>query len=220
MSEKFLEVLKARRTYYSITSKSPTPDARILEIASDVIKHSPSSFNCQSTRYVILLRDEHVRFWEIAKECFKATMSEADYHTYQGKLTGRQNGYGTILLFEDLTTIHEFQAKFPRFKYHLNDFSEANNAIQAFNLWTALHLEGFGCNLQHVNPTVDQRVISEWNIPGSWSLKAQLVFGLPAGDPPHEKTFKSTEERILVPGMDRTSTNRDSTESGVVNGRN
>ncbi|PVH70621.1 Nitroreductase [Cadophora sp. DSE1049] len=220
MSENFLEVLKARRTCYLITSKSPITDVRILEIASDVIKHTPSSFNCQSTRYVILLGDEHVRFWEIAKDCFRATLSEAEYYEYQGKLTGRQNGYGTILLFEDLATICEFQAKFPRFKYHLNDFSEANNAIQAFNLWTALHLEGFGCNLQHINPTVDQRVVSEWNIPGSWSLKAQLVFGLPTGDSPHEKTFKSTEERILVPGIERTSTNRGSTESAAVNGRN
>lgn len=106
-----------------------------------------------------------------------------------------------ILLFEDSATIREFQSKFPRFKYHLEDFSEANNAIQAVNLWTALHLEGFGCNLQHVNPTVDQRVTSEWNVPPAWSLKAQLVFGLPTGELSHEKVFKSTNERIMVPGM-------------------
>lgn len=72
--------------------------------------------------------------------------------------------------------------------------------MAAFNLWTALHLEGFGCNLQHVNPTVDQRVVEEWGIPASWSLKAQLVFGTPTGGPAHEKVFKPIQERVLVPG--------------------
>lgn len=72
--------------------------------------------------------------------------------------------------------------------------------MQAFNLWTALHLEGFGCNLQHINPTVDQRVVAEWNVPTAWTLRAQLVFGLPTGEPPHDKSFKSVEERIAVHG--------------------
>lgn len=75
----------------------------------------------------------------------------------------------------------------------------------AFNLWTALHLEGFGCNLQHVNPIVDQRVLQEWNIPTGWSLKAQLVFGLPAGEPSHEKTFVPIEQRVLVHGLNATN---------------
>ncbi|KAH7412950.1 Nitroreductase-like protein [Cadophora sp. MPI-SDFR-AT-0126] len=201
MADKFLDIIKTRRTCYSISAKSPISDERILEIARDVIKHTPSSFNCQSTRFVILLRSQHVRFWEIAKECFKSTLSAAVYSEYEKKLSGRQAGYGTILLFEDSATIHEFQAKFPRFRDHLRDFSEANNGIQAFNLWTALHLEGFGCNLQHVNPTVDQRVVSEWSVPTTWSLKAQLVFGVPTGEPPHEKVFKSADERIMVPRM-------------------
>ncbi|KAH6698291.1 Nitroreductase-like protein [Leptodontidium sp. MPI-SDFR-AT-0119] len=201
MSDKFLDIIRSRRTCYSISPKSPISDERILEIAREVIKHTPSSFNCQSTRFVILLQHQHVRFWEIAKECFKSTLSAVMYSEYEKKLSGRQDGYGTILLFEDSATIREFQSKFPRFKYHLEDFSEANNAIQAVNLWTALHLEGFGCNLQHVNPTVDQRVTSEWNVPPAWSLKAQLVFGLPTGELSHEKVFKSTDERIMVPGM-------------------
>ena len=73
--------------------------------------------------------------------------------------------------------------------------------MQASNLWTALSLEGFGCNFQHVNPTVDQRVVSEWNVPTAWALKAQLVFGLPTWEKPHDKTFLPSEERIKVYGM-------------------
>ena len=100
MSEPFLALIKKRRTHYSLEHKSPISDARILEIAHDVIKHTPSSFNCQSTRFVILLRDEHVKFWEIAKQCFKVTLSEAEYKDYEKKLNGRQAGYGTVCLPE------------------------------------------------------------------------------------------------------------------------
>jgi predicted oxidoreductase (fatty acid repression mutant protein) len=96
MADAFLELIKARRTTYAIEAKSPISDERIQQIASDVIKHTPSSFNCQSTRYVILLRDDHVRFWKIAKECFLAALSQNEYQTYKEKLDSRQAGYGTV----------------------------------------------------------------------------------------------------------------------------
>ncbi len=105
-----------------------------------------------------------------------------------------------ILMFEDLDVIRAHQVRMPRFTWHLLQFSEHNNAMQAFNLWTALSLEGLGCNLQHVNPTVDLRVVEEWHVPGSWSLKAQLVFGQPTGAAAHEKMFTPVEDRIIVFG--------------------
>ncbi|KAJ3456870.1 hypothetical protein MRS44_016893 [Fusarium solani] len=201
MADKFLAEIKSRRTCYSLEAKSPISDARIVEIASEVAKHTPSSFNCQATRLVILLRDEHAKFWDMAKECFKATMPEATYQEYEKKLLQRQAGYGTILFFEDLDVIREYQAKNPRFTWHLLQFSEHNNAMQAINMWTALTLEGLGCNLQHINPIIDQRIIGQWNISPQWSLKAQLVFGTPTGAPAHDKTFIPVEERLFVPGL-------------------
>ncbi|KAL6918565.1 hypothetical protein FSST1_010060 [Fusarium sambucinum] len=201
MSDRFLADITSRRTRYSLEAKSPISDARIVEIAREVVKHTPSSFNCQSTRVVILLREEHIKFWEMAKECFKATMKPDVYSEFKKKLLQRQEGYGTILLFEDLDVIREYQSKFPRFVTHLLQFSEHNNAMQTFNLWTALSLEGLGCNLQHINPIVDQRIVGQWNISPQWSLKAQLVFGQPTGEPAHEKTFVPVEDRLFVHGI-------------------
>ncbi|KAI8930863.1 hypothetical protein NX059_011880 [Plenodomus lindquistii] len=200
MADNFLADIKRRRTHYSLEAKSPISDSRIEEISREVIKHTPSSFNCQSTRLVVLLRDEHVKFWEIVKDCHKATMKQDVYREYEKKLLQRQAGYGTILLFEDLDVIRAHQVKFPRFTWHLLQFSEHNNAMQAFNLWMALSLEGLGCNLQHINPIVDQRIAGLWNISPQWSLKAQLVFGTPSGEPPHEKAFFPIEDRLFVYG--------------------
>lgn len=74
--------------------------------------------------------------------------------------------------------------------------------MQTFNLWTALELEGLGCNLQHINPFADQRIVSEWKVPSHWSLKAQLVFGKPTSDPNPDKILKPTEGRIIVHGSE------------------
>jgi predicted oxidoreductase (fatty acid repression mutant protein) len=66
-------------------------------------------------------------------------------------------------------------------------------------VWTALEKEGFGANLQHYNPLIDEKIASTWNVPQNWSLKAQLVFGKPAADT-YPKTFKPLEERVFIHG--------------------
>lgn len=43
--------------------------------------------------------------------------------------------------------------------------------------------------------------MAEWKVHATWSLKAQLVFGVPAGEVPSEKSFREVEERIRVFGM-------------------
>lgn len=105
-----------------------------------------------------------------------------------------------MLLFEDLDVVRDYQARNPRFTWHMLQFSEHNNAMQALNLWTALTVEGFGCNLQHINPTIDQRIVGQWNISPQWSLKAQLVFGIPK-TPASEKPFNPMDEKVFVFGQ-------------------
>jgi len=72
-------------------------------------------------------------------------------------------------------------------------------ATNFVTVWTALEAEGFGANLQHYNPLIDEKIAATWNIPQVWSLKGQLVFGKPAGKA-GEKTFKPLEERLFVHG--------------------
>ena len=59
-------------------------------------------------------------------------------------------------------------------------------------MWTALETEGLGASLQHYNPLITSQVLSTWDLPESWSLVAQLVFGKPVA-PAGEKTFGPIE---------------------------
>ncbi|KAG9767805.1 hypothetical protein KCU88_g7379, partial [Aureobasidium melanogenum] len=200
MANIFLDAVKSRRTYYALKHESPVPDSRIHEIVKEAILHVPSSFNSQSTRVVVLLGDEHTHLWEeIVKPAVKAVAPAEAWPQSEQRLNGFKAGYGTILFYEDPKDVLKLQETYPLYADKFPQWSEHTNAMHQYVLWTALEKEGFGANLQHYNPLIDDKIASRWNVPGHWSLKAQLVFGTPAGQP-GDKTFKPVEERVFVHG--------------------
>lgn len=87
-------------------------------------------------------------------------------------------------------------------KANLCQGSAHSSGMHQFITWTALNNEGLACNLQHYNfsTTFVENVHKIWNIPSSWKLQGQLVFGQPEGaGPEKEKEIKPVEgERVLV----------------------
>lgn len=81
---------------------------------------------------------------------------------------------------------------------------EHSNGMNQFIVWTALATEGLGCNLQHYHdqPNICKRVAETWDIPESWTLRAQLVFGTATGPPRGgvDKEFANVDDRIKVVG--------------------
>jgi predicted oxidoreductase (fatty acid repression mutant protein) len=69
-------------------------------------------------------------------------------------------------------------------------------------VWTALELEGFGANLQHVSafPGAEAAIREEWHIPSDWSLKANLNFGGLAGEYPERPEKLPISETLRVYG--------------------
>lgn len=195
----FLELIKNRRTYYQISASSPIPDSKITEIVSEALRHSPSSFNSQSTRVVVLLKEEHVKLWDIAKEALKSIVPAEQWPASEARLNGFQAGYGTVLFFDDRTVIAGMQKKFALYADKFPIWASQSNAITQFAIWTALEAEGLGANLQHYNPLIDQKVASTWGVSSDWELNAQLVFGKKEGEA-GGKEFMPLEERFKVFG--------------------
>lgn len=79
-----------------------------------------------------------------------------------------------------------------------------SNGIHQFIAWTALELEGLGCNLQHYDfmPEFCDEVRKEWSVPESWVLHSQLVFGEPVNglQRSRERTYLPLEERVKMHG--------------------
>ncbi|GAA5968005.1 hypothetical protein JCM21900_004296 [Sporobolomyces salmonicolor] len=193
----FLEVIKERRTIYALSKSSPISDERIVELVNTVVKHSPSSFNSQSSRAVVLLGKHHDKLWQFAKDQIKAIVPADAWPASEQRLNGFQGAYGTVLLFEDKETVEGLQKAVPLYAQHFPTWSEHAHGILVQNLWAALSAEGVGANLQHYNPLIDADIQKEWDIPATWILRAQLVFGTPAA-PAGEKEFKPLEDRVKV----------------------
>ncbi|EPS41602.1 hypothetical protein H072_4475 [Dactylellina haptotyla CBS 200.50] len=197
----FLQAVKDRRTYYDLKSESPISNERIQEIVKTAITSLPSSFNSQSARLVLLLNDHHKKLWDITKDSLLAIIPEAQHEQTIGRITGFKNAYATIMFFEDPQPIKELQTAFPTYADKFPQWSEHTSAIHQFTLWTALEAEGFGANLQHYSPIIDDKVKEEWGVDKSYKLVAQLVFGTPnsgPGDRPKLVTLKPLEETFKV----------------------
>ncbi len=66
-------------------------------------------------------------------------------------------------------------------------------------IWTALHNEGVGCNLQHYNEVIEQKAQAAYDIPVSWKMSGQMPFGkieAPAGD----KDYMPLDKRVRIIG--------------------
>ncbi|CEQ43211.1 SPOSA6832_05115 [Sporobolomyces salmonicolor] len=141
-NKSFLEVIKERRTIYALSKSSPISDERIVELVNTVVKHSPSSFNSQSSRAVVLLGKHHDKLWQFAKDQIKAIVPADAWPASEQRLNGFQGAYGTVLLFEDKETVEGLQKAVPLYAQHVSPFPPPFRAIKSgLRLRTSLILD-------------------------------------------------------------------------------
>ncbi|GEN36170.1 MULTISPECIES: nitroreductase family protein [Aneurinibacillus] len=197
MAKDFYSAVENRRSVYGISKDPVISDEKIQEVISHAVKHTPSAFNSQSARVVVLLGEHHDKLWDITKETLRKIVPEDKFVPTEEKMNAFRSGYGTVLFFEDTSVIEKFQQDFALYKDNFPIWSQQSSGMLQYVVWTALELEGLGASLQHYNPLIDDDVRKEWNVPSSWKLLAQMPFGKPTA-PPGEKLFQPLEERIKV----------------------
>jgi len=197
MSKDFFTAVADRRTFYGISKESMVSDDRIKEIIEHAVKHTPSSFNSQSARVVLLLGNHHDKLWDTAKEALRKIVPADQFSSTEDKINSFKSGYGTVLFFEDNSVIESLQEQFALYKDNFPIWSQQASGMHQFVVWTALEIEGFGASLQHYNELIENDIKKEWKIPDNWKLIGQMPFGKPIGQP-DEKQFLPLEERIKV----------------------
>ncbi|HFP8397281.1 TPA: nitroreductase family protein, partial [Enterococcus faecium] len=195
----FTDTLKNRRSIYHLGRNVSLSNEELTTLIKEAIKESPTAFNAQSTRAVILFGDAHEKLWEITEEALRPLTPAEAFPNTQNKLAGFKNGYGTVLFFKDTDVVKGLQEQFELYADNFPDWSEQSNGIATANTWVALVDKGLGANLQHYNPVIDEAVAKEWNIPSNWKLRSQLVFGSPE-TPAEEKEYMNDADRFRVFG--------------------
>ncbi|KEY65934.1 hypothetical protein S7711_07739 [Stachybotrys chartarum IBT 7711] len=199
-ADTLIQLAKSRRTYYALNKELPVPTSRITDIVNELTLHTPSSFNSQSNRVLVLFGAEHDKLWDMTSDILKTIVPEEAWEPTAGRIAGFKAGAGTILFFDDQDVVNGMQAQFAAYADKFPGWASQSLGMQQILTWTALELEGLGANLQHYNPLIDQKVAETWKVPESWKLNAQLVFGGRAGEP-GDKDFKPLEERVKVFGQ-------------------
>ncbi|MDR6797096.1 nitroreductase family protein [Acinetobacter calcoaceticus] len=191
----FLELIKKRRSIYSIGKNLKLSPTEIEKLIQEAVKHSPSAFNSQSSRVVVLFDQSHQNFWNIVLDVLKTIIPAEALTGTEQKIQSFASGAGTVLFFEDQDVIKGLQEQFELYADNFPIWSEHSTAIAQFAVWNVLAEQGIGASLQHYNPIIDEKINAAFNVPTHWKLRAQLVFGSIEGEA-GEKAFIEDESRF------------------------
>lgn len=177
MSSDFKTALAKRRSYYEINDKSPIADADIRKIVEYAVSNTPSAFNSQSARAVLLLGGEHKKLWNIVKETLRKIVPADKFKPTDDKINSFAAGHGTVLFYEDQTTIRKLQADFAPYKDNFPGWSENSAGMLQLVVWVMLRDAGLGASLQHYGNLIEKEVAATWGLDANWKLIAQMPFG-------------------------------------------
>ena len=101
MSNQFLDLITKRRTIYAIGKKVEHSPEFLTALIQTATKQSPSSFNSQSSRAVILFNAEHEKFWTFVAEKLKSyAKDEKSAAKTTAKMASFAAGVGTVLFLK------------------------------------------------------------------------------------------------------------------------
>ncbi len=193
----FKDAVINRRTNYALGKNIPVLETEVIAVVERMTKEVPSPFNIQSQRAVVAMYEYHENVWDITISKMQEILDEEAFAKTKQKLEGFKAAYGTILFFEESDVVHGMQKKFPIYADNFPVWASQANGMLQFAIWTALAEMGLGVNIQHYNPLINVDIIKAFDIPDSWELVAQMVFGEKLSEP--DKIDKiSTGKRVKV----------------------
>lgn len=133
MSNSFIELIKKRRTIYSLGNNLPVSQDRIAALIKEAVKHSPTAFNSQSSRVVVLFGENHKKLWNIVKDTLRAIVPADAFAATEGKIDNAfLSGAGTVLFFEDQSVVKGLQEQFALYADNFPIWSEQASGIAQF----------------------------------------------------------------------------------------
>ncbi|NDO56577.1 nitroreductase family protein [Limosilactobacillus reuteri] len=197
MNSQFNSLTANRRSIYALGDNlSQTPE-EIFDLVKQTIKNSPTAFNSQTVRAVVLFGKSSAKVWEIVEDALRKIAKSPDaFEKTKAKIDSFKAGYGTILYFTDTAIVHQLENDYPSYAANFANWAEQGLGGVQQAVWTALAEQGIGASLQHYNPLIDDAIHQTFNLPADWQLRAEMPFGsieAPAGEKAHlddEEMFK------------------------------
>lgn len=185
----FLKSIATRRTIYALKPELPSNVTLddVEATVQEVIKHTPTSFNSQVNRAIILTGEAHKKVWD------QVVNSIPDDSGKRRPTSARDEAYGSVIFFTDDLVTEKLQAGFPAWAAAFPQFADHSSGAAQIDTWTAFTEMGLGAHLQHYNGYIKAALPAD--VPTQWSIHAQLVFGVPAA-PAGAKEFGKNEVKV------------------------
>lgn len=193
---KLFDLLDQRSSRYGITKHEDVTNEQILELVNNAVQKTPSSFNSQSQRAVVLFGEQSDKFWDITLDELRKVAPAEGFENTVAKIDSFKQGNATVLIYTDTSVTKSLQEQFALYASNFPGWALQESGMFQLVVWTALEGLGLGGSLQHYNPLVDEAVRKEFNIPAEWELLAQMPVGKPVDE--HQIKEKSDhEDKVL-----------------------
>ena len=103
------QAAESRRSIYVLDKELPISQQEVAQIVEHAVKHTPSAFNSQSTRIVVLFGAEHEKVWDITAGELRKIVPADKFEPTANKLNMFKAAAGTVLFFEDQTVVQGLQ---------------------------------------------------------------------------------------------------------------
>jgi predicted oxidoreductase (fatty acid repression mutant protein) len=91
-----LKLMTERRSFYPLKKEIPVTPKRVMEIVKTAVHQTPSSFNSQSNRVLVLFGTDHERLWDITAEDLRAVVPADLWDPTGKKITMSKAAAGTV----------------------------------------------------------------------------------------------------------------------------
>lgn len=198
MNSTFNKLTAQRRSIYALGDQLTNSPEEIYDLIITAIKNSPTAFNSQTVRAVVLFGKSSDKVWDIVEVALKEVVKDPQaFAKTQQKIASFRAGFGTVLFLTETDTVHELEKQFPAYADNFTDWAEQGIGGAQQAVWTALAEQQIGASLQHYNPLIDDAIHQAFNLPDSWQLRAEMPFGsieAPAGN----KDFRDDSEKFKL----------------------
>lgn len=178
MKSEFNNLLAKRRSIYALGDNVKESLENIYTLIKDTVRNSPTAFNSQTVRTVVLFGKASNKVWDIVEDRLKSEVpNEEAFAKTKEKIATFRAGFGTILFLTDTAIVEKLERDFPLYAANFADWAEQGIGGAQQAVWAALAEQHIGASLQHYNPLIDDAIHEAFALSKEWKLRAQMPFG-------------------------------------------
>lgn len=174
-AHKFIDLVEAATQAGKLSASLPADLSAddVTKLIQQVVAITPTCYNCQGSRVIILYGEEHTRFWQ---RLMKLKVDTAEERRFLEESV--VPAAGTVVLLEDDLSVKVMQKMYPSFAMAFPYFAEHSSGMVELSLTVGLAQKEIGTIIRHYRTDPAEVLEADSDVPETWKMKAQIAFGL------------------------------------------